>query len=113
MNNQKNLFKKEINMIYRQGEIIISKINVLPSNLIKKGNKILAEGETTNHKHEITQGDAELYEYEGTLFLKVESKEVELIHPDHKTIKLPKGNYEITIQKEYVIGDEKYRKVTD
>ncbi len=112
MNNQKNLFKKEINMIYRQGEIIISKINVLPSNLIKKGNKILAEGETTNHKHEITQGEAELYEHEGTLFLKA-SKEVELTHPDHNTITLPKGNYRIEIQREYTIGNEKYRKVTD
>ena len=95
--------------MYRHGELLIKASRV-------KGKKlkhlILAEGEVTSHKHAITKGKAELYEHEGTLFLKCLS-ECELSHPDHKTIVLPKGEYEVTPQREYIVGDEKYRRVSD
>ena len=98
-------------MKYRHGELKIEKVNEI------KGRKlehcILAEGEATGHKHEITTGEAELYEYEGTLYLRVVSDEALLTHPDHNTITLPKGDYKITPQREYIIGDEKYKKVLD
>jgi hypothetical protein len=96
--------------MYRHGELIIRVVKEVKGK--KRNNLILAEGEATGHKHEITTGDAELYDENGTLYLSVKS-EAELTHQDHDTITLPKGNYEITIQKEYVVGEDKYRKVSD
>ena len=94
--------------MYRHGEVLL-----IPTEVVK-GKKlphlILAEGEVTGHKHEV-KGKAELYEHEGTLFLKVD--EAELVHEDHDTITLPKGNYEIVIQREYEISEKRYREVRD
>lgn len=61
----------------------------------------LAEGEVTGHAHRITDGEAELYEHEGILYLRVKSESASLTHEEHKTIELPKGDYEINIQREY------------
>ena len=97
-------------MLYRQGEIILQSVKEVKGK--KKNHLIIAEGEVTSHKHQITKGDAELYEHEGTMFLKV-LDEAELTHEDHKTVVLPKGDYEITIQREYEISDQHYRKVLD
>ena len=97
--------------MYRHGELIIKQVSEVRGN--KRNNLILAEGEATGHKHEITTGEAELYEDNGTLYLKVESDIAELTHPDHDTITLPKGDYEITIQKEYTVDGDKYRQVAD
>lgn len=86
-------------MKYRHGDVLIKKIGHV------KGKKLshltLAEGEATGHKHCITTGDAELYEHEGTLFLHVESEEAILTHEEHKPLVLPKGDYEIMIQRTY------------
>lgn len=68
----------------------------------KLGHSILAEGEATGHKHEIVEGDIELFEIEGTLYLRVKSEEAKLAHPEHKTIAIEKGTYEIDHQREYV-----------
>jgi len=77
---------------------------------IKKLNhSILAEGEATGHKHEIVEGDIELFEIEGTLYLRVKSEEAKLAHPEHKTIAIEKGTYEVDHQREYV-PDGNYKK---
>ncbi len=98
-------------MKYRQGELLIEKADGIKGK--KLSHRIIAEGEATGHKHEVITGEAELYEDGGTLYLKVLSNEAELIHPDHNTVVLPKGDYKITTQREYVVGEEKYRAVTD
>ena len=97
--------------MFRHGELIIKQVSAVKGK--KRSNLILAEGEATGHKHEITTGEAELYEDNGTLYLRVESDTAKLTHPDHNTITLPKGDYEITIQKEYTVDGEKYRRVMD
>lgn len=81
----------------------------------KLGHSILAKGEATGHKHEIVEGDIELFEIEGTLYLRVKSEEAKLAHPEHKTIAIQKGTYEIDHQREYVpSGDyKKERRVWD
>ena len=86
-------------MKYRQGDVLIQSVEQIQGK--KLSHLVLAEGEATGHKHIISEGDAELYQHEGTLFLKVLSEEALLTHEEHKEIKLPKGNYEIKIQCEY------------
>ncbi|HDP36499.1 MAG TPA: hypothetical protein ENN27_01315 [Candidatus Atribacteria bacterium] len=97
--------------LYRQGELEITPIVSISVTAKEKGNKILAEGEATGHKHEVI-GDAKLYEENGVLYLSAK-EEVEIIHPDHNTIKLPQGNYKIETQREYEISEAKYRAVRD
>jgi hypothetical protein len=84
---------------YRHGDVIL-----IPC-ANAKGNKlphlVLAEGEVTGHKHQISKGKAELYERDGVLYLKVLSPTALLTHEEHGPIELPQGNFEIKIQRTY------------
>ena len=86
---------------YRQGDVILVK-GEIPKNAVKQDHLILAKGEVTGHQHQITEGNAMLYEKEGTLFLHVESETAVLTHEEHKPIVLPQGDYQILIQREYI-----------
>ena len=86
-------------MNYRHGDVLLKIVDKSKGKKLK--HLILAEGEVTGHLHQITKGDAELYDDNGTLYLHVDSDNAELTHEEHKTIILPKGDYEITIQREY------------
>ena len=112
--------------IYRQGDILFVKTGQLPTNLRKLDNLIIAEGEATGHKHQIIGDTAILLEPKDInnnwqpvinrrnrfKFLKVLS-DSEVIHNEHHPIALPKGNYEIIQQREYVPGQQRGRYVTD
>lgn len=98
-------------MFLQHGDVIIKKTNQIKG---KKLNHLtLAEGEATGHHHTITEGDAELYEHEGTLFLRVNSEEATLTHQEHNPITIPQGDYEIGIVQEYDHLSEKVRNVAD
>jgi len=87
---------------YRQGEILLEKIDNATAYVLEKLNtKIIREGELTGHKHEII-GDAELWKirYTNNMILTAD-KDIKIIHPEHKTLDLPKGVYRIRIQREY------------
>jgi hypothetical protein len=71
----------------------------------------LAEGEVTGHKHRISDGQAELSEKDGTLYLRVFSDVATLTHEEHKAISIPQGNWMIRIQREY--EPEGWRYVAD
>ena len=96
-------------MKYRHGDVLIKKVDAVKGKKLK--HLTLAEGEVTGHAHRITQGEAELYEENGVLYLHVESESALLTHEEHKEIALPKGDYEITIQREYT--PEGWRRVAD
>ena len=111
-------------MIQRQGDVIIKKVNGVKGK--KKDDLILAYGEITGHRHKLVceKDDATLYEENGILYLHVEADEAWLYHGTdeqinrqvagqefdyvkedcHKPQTLPKGDFEITIQREYVPG---------
>jgi hypothetical protein len=86
--------------ILRQGDVLI-----IPSDKLAKGTKLphltLAEGEVTGHRHRISSGEAELYEREGVLYLRVISPTAILTHEEHAQVTIPQGNWEIRIQREY------------
>ena len=98
-------------MILQQGYVLIKKV------VGAKGKRLdhltLASGEFSGHHHTITGGDAELYEHEGTLFLKVKSEEAILTHQEHSAIVIPQGEYEIGIVKEYNHFSEEAKSVAD
>ncbi|MDJ0615441.1 MAG: hypothetical protein QNJ63_01635 [Calothrix sp. MO_192.B10] len=96
----------------RQGDVIL-----LPMEQgIATGNKplshlTLAEGEVTGHRHRISDGQAELYEKDGTLYLKVLSPTATLTHEEHKPLQIPYGIWMVRIQREY--EPEGWRYVAD
>ena len=95
---------------YRQGDVVL-KFGKVPVGAKKLPHKVLAEGEMTGHKHQVTEGDAALYEHEGTLFLRVESDTATLTHEEHGPIVLLQGEFEVTIQREYT--PDGWRNVAD
>lgn len=98
-------------MFLQQGDVIIRKVSNIKG--IKLDHLTLAKGEKTGHHHTITEGDAELYEENGILFLRVNSKEATLTHQEHLPIVIEKGNYQIGIVREYDHFAEEARSVAD
>lgn len=86
---------------YRHGDVVVKVAKSMPTKAKALKHLVLAEGEVTGHKHQITEGEATLYEHEGTLWLQVTSEAAMLTHEEHKPICLPHGIYEIGIQREY------------
>jgi hypothetical protein len=93
----------------RQGDVILLSAEHVEGQ--KLPHLILAEGEATGHTHRIAEGQAELYEQEGTLYLSVISDSAVLAHEEHQPIPIPKGNWMVRIQREY--QPEGWRYVAD
>ncbi|MBA7620336.1 hypothetical protein ES703_27682 [subsurface metagenome] len=92
---------------YRHGDLLLISVKKVFGK--KLDHLVLAEGEATFHKHEVTEGKAELFEENGTLYLKVESEEAVLTHPEHAPIAIKKGAYQVEHQREYA-PEESYRR---
>nr|WP_313950553.1 hypothetical protein [Nostoc sp. FACHB-110] len=93
----------------RQGDVILLPVQQIDGQ--KKRDLILAEGEVTGHKHQISEGQAELYEKDSTLYLRVLSDIALLTHEEHQAIPIPQGNWIVKIQREY--EPEGWRYVAD
>ena len=96
-----------MNSPLRQGDILLVPIDKVPANLTEvpreDGNIVLAEGEATGHLHMIEAPEAtflasDLDEIEGR-FLEIEA-EVALTHPEHDTVNLAPGAYQVIRQRE-------------
>ena len=97
--------------MYQQGDVILKLAKGIKG---KKLNHLtLAVGEATGHHHTITDGEAELYEHDGTFYLRVIGDQATLTHQEHNVITLPKGDYEIGIVKEYDHLTDEVRNVAD
>ena|SRR3989304_5333251 len=97
---------------YRQGEVRVKEIESIPSEAVRvKGGEVLAVGKSNLHSHKLTGKGFQVLELKGKKYIKVKTV-TSLVHEEHKTIKLPKGNYRVQIQREYVPRQET-RKVTD
>ena len=98
-------------MLIQQGDVLIQSISEIKGK--KLNHKTLAKGEATGHHHIITEGDAELYEHEGTMFLRVNSDNATLTHQEHNIVTIPKGDYIVKKVREVNWVDEEIRKVRD
>ncbi|MGB8703250.1 MAG: hypothetical protein WCD18_27855 [Thermosynechococcaceae cyanobacterium] len=93
----------------RQGDVILQPTKQIGAK--KLPHLILAEGEVTGHAHRISLGQAELYERDGTLYLRVLSETATLTHEEHQAVEIPQGNWMVKIQREY--EPEGWRYVAD
>lgn len=106
----------------RQGDILIIPVNrrqvpkgLVPVDRDQRKRLVLAEGETTGHCHAILDDPAILFRQAdmdelADRFLKVD-QEVEVVHEEHGTIALRKGDYIIRHKREY--SPAEIRRVVD
>ena len=86
--------------MWRQGDLLIVKVDKIPGSAIKQETRILAEGEATGHMHELDKGD--VYEKDGTLYFKVEENSTTTLkHPEHGAVAFEPGTYKVIRQREY------------
>jgi len=121
----------KIRKAYRQGELLFvplseQDVGILDPNpndraysrWSKLQTNVLREGEATGHKHEViteTPGTATLLAPASTILrglpnmdlignedrMLVAEEPVEVVHPEHRPLRLPKGSYLVVIQREY------------
>ena len=88
--------------LWRQGDVYVQRVEKIPAGAKPKKGATLAEGEATGHAHKAADpSDIRLFEKGGVLYLEVLSEEAEIVHEEHKTIRLPKGEYRAWQQREY------------
>lgn len=99
---------------YRQGDVSIIVLKELPKRAKRvKGEPVLARGEVTGHTHRIVEGRVRLYQLAGLLYLKVLSEFAKLYHEEHEDIVLPRGDYQVSRQREFDPFREGTRYVMD
>lgn len=97
----------------RQGDCFIESA-VIPKEATatkaENGRCVLLRGEATGHHHSVSADDVEMFERDGTLFLRVNT-ETPLEHQEHAPITLAPGEYVMRRQREY--WDDEVRNVAD
>lgn len=107
--------KKTAPFIARQGDVLVQRIDCLPSNLKpiprEGGRVVLAHGEVTFHAHAIHDNHATHFSslsesasapgLAAVTYLEVNEAMAALTHEEHATIQLPPGNYRVVRQREY------------
>jgi hypothetical protein len=100
--------------IYRQGDVLIERVEKIPTGLAKQkpdGRIILAHGEVTGHHHSVDADAADWWkEGNGDHYLDVRSV-TEVVHQEHGAISLAPGKYRVRRQREY--SPEAIRNVAD
>lgn len=90
-------------MQYRQGDLLIQKIDELPPRVKLRPNNVVAYGEQTGHAH-IAEGlEVDVYDEPiSDIVWIVAGEEVRVEHDEHDTLVLPQGTYEVTPQRRFV-----------
>ena len=103
-------------VMYRHGDLLITRINAVPQSAINISSKIIAEGEVSGHKHKLVgqaivrllpgreasgveNGDISINRIPELYFSA--SEDVKLMHEEHKTLELPMGSYKVTKEREF------------
>lgn len=89
----------------RQGDVLVRAVESIPKDTTdiprENGKIVLAHGEVTGHSHAIASESARFVVNEQALrFLDLDKRSA-LRHEEHREIRLPAGQYEVTIQREF------------
>ena len=85
--------------MYRQGDILLTRIDVLPENLTEIKGDVIVYGTATGHAHKLVDGTI-FSDEKGNLYLTTK-KDGKVIHEEHDTIELGKGFWAVKRQREY------------
>ena len=99
-----------ISQFFQQGDVLIFDVVELPTDAIAQESRVVQEGEHTGHAHRLDAG--EVLVHEGIKYLRL-LEPTTIRHEEHAPIKLPRGNYQIGIVREYDHFSEEARAVAD
>lgn len=93
----------------RQGDLLFVETEVQDVKWEKDHDGVLAEGEVTGHRHQIVPQDMGMCRVgvveHGPRRVVIEAVEkLRIAHPEHQTVTLPRGRYEMIRQREWVEG---------
>jgi hypothetical protein len=98
--------------MYRQGDVLIQKVHLIPPTAIKQKRCILARGEATGHAHQIKRGAYLLIDTDGGKYIDVVGRSATVVHEEHGPIVLEgPAVYRVVQQREYT--PEEIRNVAD
>ena len=98
--------------IWRQGDVFVITTAALPKIGRTERRPVLAEGEVTGHAHRLQDPtSAHVFSIGKNLYLEVLSDSATVVHEEHGPITVPRGEYEIRIQREY--SPQEIRRVVD
>jgi len=93
---------------YRQGVILMRRVDGLPPAAQRATDPILAQGEATGHAHRLTGDGAVFRDPESqALYIHVMTSAT-VTHPEHKPITLGAGIYAVIRQREYTPEDIRF-----
>jgi hypothetical protein len=98
--------------IWRQGDVFLIAIAEFPSGNRVQRRPVLAEGEVTGHAHRLEDpASGHVFSVGENLYLDVLAPTATIVHEEHGPVTLPRGSYEIRIQREY--SPQEIRRVLD
>ncbi len=100
-------------MIYQQGDVIIERVDIIPS-IAKKVTKypvILAQGKTTGHAHSVLEKVKAFVDNE--LIYIDSDKPFTIEHQEHNRVEVPAGIWRVRKVREYDHFAEEARNVRD
>ena len=101
--------------IMRHGDVLIKQVSALPKGVKKIKTNVLAEGEITGHRHTVVVDRPDtmtMYEAANGKFLELCAPAV-VTHQEHKTLTIPAGIFEVTIEREFDPFNEVIKRVVD
>lgn len=89
--------------MYRQGDLLF-----IPTNEVhgeKKQSLVVLGSSLTGHDHKLSVGEVYVneeirWQQMGNFYVDIPEGGADLLHPEHKTIHLPQGKYEVRRQRE-------------
>jgi len=96
-------------VMYRQGDLLLERVEALPAGLQELDHHddvaVLAEGEVTGHRHTIRSPGVRIFaepQQPQVTYLEIAEALAALEHEEHAAIRLEKGVYRVTRQREYL-----------
>jgi hypothetical protein len=103
-----------MNEHYRQGDVLLVKVDSVPKGATREKNNedsiVLAYGETTGHAHRLKATGVLAYQWQGDRLIEVTETSA-LTHEEHSPITLVPGVYKVVHQREYT--PERINRVVD
>jgi hypothetical protein len=97
--------------VWRQGDVFIIPTQRVPDQA-QPARPVLAEGEVTGHAHRLCDPSrAQMFRLGEIGYLEVNADDATIVHEEHGPVTVPRGAYEIRIQREY--HPKEIRKVID
>jgi hypothetical protein len=95
----------------RQGDLVIKKVDTLPSGLLQVKSGVILEGESTGHAHRLVGGQV-FKDSQNLMYLNI-LRDAKIVHEEHKPITLSKGTYMVMRTREWDYSASKAREVMD